>query len=70
MGRVLILIGVGLVILGALVWLLDRGGIHLGPLPGDIVIRGRNTTFYFPIMTCILVSVIFTLIMWLFNRRP
>jgi hypothetical protein len=40
----------------------------LGRLPGDIVFRGKNTTFYFPIVTCLVLSVILSLILWLLNR--
>jgi hypothetical protein len=42
----------------------------LGRLPGDIVWRGKNTTFYFPWVTCLLLSLLATLILWLINRRP
>jgi hypothetical protein len=38
---------------------------RLGRLPGDIVYQGRNTTFYFPIVTCLVLSVALTLILWL-----
>ena len=41
----------------------------LGKLPGDIVVRRTNFTFYFPVMTSIILSVILTLVMWLFSRR-
>lgn len=46
------------------------GKLHLplGRLPGDIVYRGKNTTFYFPIVTCLVLSVILSLILWLVNR--
>jgi Protein of unknown function (DUF2905) len=69
MGRALILIGLVLIVLGVLTVLGDRLPIKLGRLPGDIVIRGKNSTFYFPVVTSILLSVILTLVMWLFNRR-
>jgi hypothetical protein len=68
-GRTLILIGLGLVVLGAIVMLGERLPIRLGRLPGDIVVRGKNTTFYFPLVTCLIVSVILTLVGWLFGRR-
>lgn len=68
-GRLLIYAGIVLVIVGILVVLGDRLPIRFGRLPGDIVIRGRNTTFYFPIMTCLIVSLVLTLISWLFSRR-
>jgi hypothetical protein len=62
------LIGLGLLILIAgIAWpILSRSG--LGRLPGDIVIGRGGTTFYFPIVTCILISVVFSALLWLFNR--
>lgn len=69
MGRALIIIGLGFVALGAVMILGERLPIKLGRLPGDIVIRGKNSTFYFPVVTSILISVILTLAAWLFNRR-
>lgn len=68
-GRVLILIGVFFVIAGVMAMLGERVGIRLGRLPGDLVYRGKNTTIYFPIVTCILLSAVLTLIGWLMNRR-
>jgi Protein of unknown function (DUF2905) len=63
-----ILIGLGLVILIiGIAWpLVSR--IGLGRLPGDIVLERGGTSFYFPIVTCIIVSVVFSAIFWLFNR--
>jgi hypothetical protein len=63
-GRTLILVGVVLVIVG----LLSTLGVRVGRLPGDIEIRGKNSVFYFPLMTCILLSVVLSLIMWFFRR--
>jgi hypothetical protein len=62
------LISLGLVILLAgIAWpILSRLG--LGRLPGDIVIQRGGTTICFPLMTCLIISVALTLIMWLFNR--
>jgi hypothetical protein len=68
-GRFLILAGVALVLLGLLVIGADRIGVHLGRLPGDIRIQGRRGGFYFPVVTCILLSVVLSLISWLFSRR-
>jgi hypothetical protein len=65
----LILIGVGLIVLGIFISLGERLPIKLGRLPGDIVIRGKNTTFYFPLVTSLLISAILTLLMWIFSRR-
>ena len=68
-GRVIL--GAGLVVaaIGAGVMLLERFGIGIGRLPGDIVMRGKGGTFYFPVVTCILLSVLASLVMWLLNRR-
>jgi len=68
-GRFLILAGIALVLLGVIVIGADRAGIHLGRLPGDIRIQGKRGGFYFPVVTCILLSVLLSLISWLFTRR-
>jgi hypothetical protein len=65
----LILAGVALIVLGLLVTLGDRLPLRLGRLPGDIRIEGKNSGFYFPIVTCLLLSAILTAVMWLFGRR-
>ena len=67
-GRMLITVGVILVALGLLVSLGDRLPIHLGRLPGDIRIVGKNSSFYFPITTCLLLSGLISLVMWLTRR--
>ena len=69
MGRTLIILGIVLVLAGVLVTFGERLPIKLGRLPGDIVIRGKNSVFYFPIITSLLLSVILTLVMWIFQRR-
>jgi hypothetical protein len=63
-----LLIGLGLLILLAgLAWpVLTRFG--LGRLPGDIMIQRGGTSFYFPIVTCIIISIALSALMWLFNR--
>ena len=68
-GRVLIILGVILIVVGLLFTLGERLPVRPGRLPGDIVVRGKNTVFYFPIVTSILLSVILTLVLWLFGRR-
>jgi ribose/xylose/arabinose/galactoside ABC-type transport system permease subunit len=68
-GRTLIVLGAALVVLGLLFTLGDKLPIRLGRLPGDIEIRGKNSVFYFPVVTCILLSVVLSLVMWLFGRR-
>ncbi len=62
MGRALIVLGITLVLIGALLTV----GVRL---PGDIVYRGKNTTFYFPWVTCLLLSVLLSVLFWLFGRR-
>ena len=69
MGRAFIAIGIALVILGLLLTFGEKLPIRLGRLPGDIVIRGKNTTFYFPLVTSLLVSALLSLVMWLISRR-
>ena len=66
MNRFLILIGLILVAAGLLWPYLSRLG--LGNLPGDIALRGEHGGFYFPIVTCILVSLVLTLIFWLAGK--
>jgi hypothetical protein len=68
-GRTLIFIGLALVVLGLLVSLGERLPIRFGRLPGDIVVRGKNSVFYFPIVTSLLLSALLSLAMWLFGRR-
>jgi uncharacterized protein (DUF3084 family) len=67
-GRALIILGIVLVVAGVLISLGDRLPFRIGRLPGDYVYRGKNTTVYFPIVTSILLSVVLTLVLWLFNR--
>jgi hypothetical protein len=67
-GRPLIVLGLVLVLVGLAVTFGDRLPIRLGRLPGDFVYRGKNATFYFPIVTCVVLSVILSLLMWLFGR--
>ena len=69
MGRALIVIGLMLVLFGLLVTYGGRLPIKIGRLPGDIVWRGKNTTFYFPLATSILLSILLSLVLWLFGRR-
>jgi hypothetical protein len=66
MARFLIVLGVALVVIGLLWPYLSR--IGLGRLPGDIVIERDNGTFYFPLVTCLLLSLVFSLVFWLVNR--
>jgi hypothetical protein len=69
LGRTLILAGLLIVMLGVIVSLGARIPIRFGRLPGDIVVRGKHSVFYFPIVTSLLLSAILSLILWLFARR-
>ena len=64
MGKLLVIIGVIIAGVGLLVMM----GVPLGRLPGDITYRRGNTTFYFPLATSILASIILTLLLLLFRR--
>jgi hypothetical protein len=66
-GKVLLVIGIAIVGVGALLLFGTRLPFRLGRLPGDIVVQGRNGIFYFPIVTCIIVSLALTLLMWIVN---
>jgi hypothetical protein len=69
LGRMLIILGIVLILVGLLFTVGERMPTRIGRLPGDIVIRGKNTTFYFPIVTSILLSLILTLLFAIFGRR-
>ena len=64
-------LGWGLVIFGLIVagigllWVFAPGFLKLGRLPGDIAIEGKNTRFYFPIVTCLVISMVLSLLMWI-----
>lgn len=68
MGRLLIIAGALLIVAGLLITFGGRF-FGLGRMPGDIVVRRGNFTFYFPLVTSLILSVILTVVMWLFSRR-
>jgi hypothetical protein len=68
MGRLLLLLGAILAGVGALLFFSDRLPFRLGRLPGDIVYRHGHTTLYFPVATCLVLSVFLSLILWLLSR--
>ena len=68
MGKFLLIIGIGLTLLGLI--LLFSGKVSwLGRLPGDLYFKGKNISFYFPLATSFLISLILTLILWLIGRK-
>lgn len=68
MARILIITGVVLIVLGGLLAVLPKIP-WLGRLPGDILVKRDNMTFYFPLATCILLSLLINLILYLINNR-
>ena len=67
-GKVLALLGVILAVAGMVMVLLGRTGLPLGRLPGDILYRGKNTTFYFPLATSLLLSVVLSFVLYVIGR--
>jgi hypothetical protein len=67
-GKVLALLGVILAVAGMVMVLLGRTGLPLGRLPGDIVYRGKHTTFYFPLATSLLLSLALSLVLYVIGR--
>jgi formate hydrogenlyase subunit 3/multisubunit Na+/H+ antiporter MnhD subunit len=67
LGRALITLGIFLIFIGALLYFGGKRPFELGRLPGDIVHRGEHTTFYFPIVTCLVLSLVLSLLFWLFS---
>lgn len=68
LGRALLILGAVIAIAGALFYFGARLPFRLGRLPGDIVHRGEHTTFYFPIVTCLVISVVLSILFWLFSN--
>ena len=67
LGKLLLILGLVVAAVGVLLMVGGRLPFRLGRLPGDISYHGRNTSFYFPIVTCIILSVALTLILWIIN---
>ena len=68
MGRILVALGVALMGIGGIVMLLGRTGMPLGRLPGDFLYRGKNTTFYFPLGSSIVISIVLSVVLFLIER--
>jgi hypothetical protein len=68
LGKILLVFGGILVLAGLVLMLLGRTNLPLGRLPGDILFRGKNTTFYFPLATSILLSVVLSAVLYLIGR--
>ncbi len=68
LGRVLVLIGGLLLVAGLILILAGKVNLPIGRLPGDLVYRGKHTTFYFPLMTSIILSIILSVVLYFVNR--
>lgn len=68
LGKLLMVLGVILLVAGAVLTLIGRANLPLGRLPGDIVYRGKNTSFYFPLVTSLLLSVLLSLVLYIIGR--
>ena len=68
LGKVLVVLGGIVVIVGLVLILLGRTNLPIGRLPGDIIYRGKNTTFYFPLATSIVVSVVLSVLLYVVGR--
>jgi preprotein translocase subunit SecY len=68
LGRILVVLGAFLLVLGVVVILAGKVNLPIGRLPGDIVVRGKNTTFYFPLMTSVVLSILLSLVLYLVNH--
>jgi len=68
LGKLLVVLGAVVIVAGLVLMLAGRAHLPLGRLPGDIVYRGKNTTFYFPLATSIILSVVLSVVLWLVGR--
>jgi hypothetical protein len=69
-GKLLLMVGIVISLLGLVLMLAGKLNIPwLGHLPGDLSFRGKNFSFYFPITTCLLVSIVLSIVMWLISRK-
>ncbi len=68
LGKLLVVFGAVVILAGVVLMVVGRAHIPLGRLPGDIVYRGKNSTFYFPLATSLLVSVVLSVVLYLIGR--
>jgi hypothetical protein len=67
-GKILVFFGLMLLVLGGIFLLLGRTSLPFGRLPGDILYRGKNTTFYFPLTTSLLLSAVLSFVLYVIGR--
>jgi hypothetical protein len=68
LGRLLLSVGAMLILIGTLFYFGPKLPFRLGRLPGDISYRGQHSTFYFPIVSCLVISIVVSLVLWLINQ--
>ena len=68
LGRMLLMLGGLVMVLGLVLILAGKVNLPIGRLPGDFVVRGKNSTFYFPLMTSIVLSILLSLVLYVVNR--
>ena len=68
LGRMMLAVGIALAVVGGLLAFGAKLPFRLGRLPGDIVWQGKNTSFYFPIVTCIFLSVLLSAVLWVIGQ--
>jgi hypothetical protein len=68
LGKLLVFLGGTIVIVGLVLVLLGRTNLPIGRLPGDMIYRGKNTTFYFPLATSIVISVVLSILLYVIGR--
>ncbi len=67
-GKLMVVAGAVLLVVGLAIMLLGKTGLPLGRLPGDIVYKGKNTVFYFPLATSIVLSVVLSVVLYVVSR--
>jgi H+/Cl- antiporter ClcA len=67
-GKYIVIIGIVIVVIGLIIWKFGNVFSWFGNLPGDIKVEGENSKFYFPIVSCILISIGLSLILWLIRK--
>ena len=67
LGKALLAAGLFIALVGALILIAGRAGLPLGRLPGDITYRGKDFTVYIPLGTCVLLSIVLSVLLWVFS---
>jgi len=68
LGKLLLTLGAVIAVVGVVLILAGKFNLPVGRLPGDILYRGKNSVFYFPLATCLIISILLSLVLWLINR--